>query len=80
MAIACGLSLCRAGLRVKFITAANLVTELEAAQQQHRLDRMLANLERIDLLIVDELGYLSFNRSGASCSSRSSPTVTSGGV
>ena len=26
---------------------------------------MLANLERIDLLIVDELGYLSFSRSGA---------------
>ena len=53
------------GLRVKFTTAANLVTELDAAQQQHRLDRMLANLERIDLLIVDELGYLSFSRSGA---------------
>lgn len=65
VAIACGLALCRAGLRVRFATAASLVTELEAAQQQHRLDRLLANLERIDLLIVDELGYLSFSRSGA---------------
>lgn len=65
VAIAVGLALCRAGLRVKFTTAASLVTELEAAQQQHRLDRMLAHLERIDLLIVDELGYLSFSRSGA---------------
>ena len=53
VAIACGLALCRAGLRVRFATAANLVAELEAAQQQHRLDRLLANLERIDLLIVD---------------------------
>jgi DNA replication protein DnaC len=64
-AIGIGLALCRLGLRVKFATAASLVTELEAAQQQHRLDRLLANLERIDLLIVDELGYLSFSRSGA---------------
>ncbi|MFO0801996.1 MAG: ATP-binding protein [Gemmataceae bacterium] len=50
---------------MKFTTAANLVTELESAQQQHRLDRLLAALERFDLLIVDELGYLSFSRSGA---------------
>jgi DNA replication protein DnaC len=64
-ATACGLALCRLGLRVRFATAANLVTELEVAQQQHRLDRMLANLDRFDLLIVDELGYLSFSRSGA---------------
>jgi DNA replication protein DnaC len=64
-AIGIGLALCRLGLRVRFATAASLVTELEAAQQQHRLDRMLTNLERIDLLIVDELGYLSFSRSGA---------------
>lgn len=51
-----GLALCRLGLRVKFATAANLVTELETAQQQHRLDRMLSGLERFDLLVVDELG------------------------
>ena len=50
---------------MKFTTAANLVTDLETAQQQHRLDRMLASLDRIDLLVVDELGYLSFSRSGA---------------
>jgi DNA replication protein DnaC len=60
-----GLALCRLGPRVRFATAANLVTELEAAQQQHRLDRLLAALDRLDLLIVDELGYLSFSRSGA---------------
>lgn len=64
-ATAIGVSLCRLGLRVKFTTAANLVTDLETAQQQHRLDRMLASLDRIDLLVVDELGYLSFSRSGA---------------
>jgi DNA replication protein DnaC len=65
VAIASGVALCRLGLRVRFATAAALVTELETAQQQHRLDRLLANLERFDLLIVDELGYLSFSRAGA---------------
>lgn len=65
LAIAWGLALCRLGKRVKFATAANLVTLLEEAQQQHRLDRVLTQLERVDLLIVDELGYLSFSRVGA---------------
>jgi len=65
VATAAGLSLCRLGVRVRFVTAATLVTELESAQQEHRLDRVLAQLDRVDVLIVDELGYLSFSRVGA---------------
>jgi DNA replication protein DnaC len=65
LATAIGLSLCRLGKRVRFVTAAGLVTELEEAHQQHRLDRALSTLDRLDLLIVDELGYLSFSRVGA---------------
>ena len=65
LATALGLSLCRLGKKVRFVTAAGLVTELEEAHQQHRLDRTLTALDRLDLLIVDELGYLSFSRSGA---------------
>ena len=55
----------RHGLRTKFFTAATLVTQLEEAQKQFALDRMLKRLDKLDLLIVDELGYLSFSRSGA---------------
>jgi DNA replication protein DnaC len=65
VAIALGLAICRLGQRVRFVTAASLVTQLEEAQQQHRLDRLLSQLDRLDLLIIDELGYLSFSRSGA---------------
>ncbi|MFO0803430.1 MAG: IS21-like element helper ATPase IstB [Gemmataceae bacterium] len=65
VATALGLALCRLGKRVKFVTAASLVTQLEAAQQQHRLDRFLAQLDRFDPIVVDELGYLSFSRAGA---------------
>jgi len=50
---------------VRFFTAASLVTRLEEAQKQYQLDRLLAQLDRTDLLICDELGYLSFSRAGA---------------
>jgi DNA replication protein DnaC len=65
LAIALGLAVCRLGRRVRFVTAANLVTQLEEAQQQHRLERVLSHLDRVDLLVIDELGYLSFSRAGA---------------
>jgi DNA replication protein DnaC len=65
LASALGLAICRLGKRVRFVSAANLVTQLEEAQQQHRLDRLLTQLDRLDLLIIDELGYLSFSRGGA---------------
>jgi DNA replication protein DnaC len=65
LAIALGLAACRQGKRVRFATAAGLVTRLEEAQKQYQLDRVLAQLDRIDLLICDELGYLSFSRAGA---------------
>jgi DNA replication protein DnaC len=65
LATAIGLALCRLGKRVRFTTAAALVTLLEQAQHQHRLDRTQAQLDRFDLLVVDEVGYLSFSRAGA---------------
>jgi DNA replication protein DnaC len=65
LAIAIGLAMCREGRRVRFFTAANLVTRLEEAQKQYQLDRLLMQLDKTDLLICDELGYLSFSRAGA---------------
>jgi len=65
LAIALGLAACQLGKRVRFFTAANLVTRLEEAQKQYQLDRFLAQLDKTDLLICDELGYLSFSRTGA---------------
>jgi DNA replication protein DnaC len=65
LATALGLAACRQGKRVRFTTAAALVTRLEEAQKQYQLDRVLTQLDRTDLLICDELGYLSFSRAGA---------------
>jgi DNA replication protein DnaC len=64
-AIALGLAACRQGRRVRFCTAAGLVNRLEEAQKQYQLDRVLEQLQRADVLICDELGYLSFSRTGA---------------
>lgn len=65
LAIALGQAACRAGKRVRFFTAAALVNALEEAQKQYRLERFLGQLDKLDLLAIDELGYLSFSRSGA---------------
>jgi len=65
LAAALGLAACRAGKRVRFVTAATLVTRLEEAQKQYQLERLRTQLDKVDLLICDELGYLSFNQGGA---------------
>lgn len=65
LAVALGQAACRAGKRVRFYTAAGLVNHLEEAQKQYRLEKVLSMLDRVDLLAVDELGYLSFSRGGA---------------
>jgi DNA replication protein DnaC len=65
LSVSLGQAACRAGKRVRFFTAAALVNQLEEAQKQYRLERLMAALEKADLLIVDELGYLSFSRGGA---------------
>lgn len=65
LSLALGRAACRTGKRVRFFTAATLVNQLEESQKQYRLERLLSALQKVDLLIVDELGYLSFSRSGA---------------
>jgi DNA replication protein DnaC len=65
LSVSLGQAACRTGKRVRFFTAAGLVNQLEEAQKQYRLDRLMSALEKLDLLIVDELGYLSFSRGGA---------------
>ena len=65
LAIALGQAACRQGRRVRFFTAAALVNRLEEAQKQYQLERLLTQLDKTELLICDELGYLSFSRTGA---------------
>ena len=69
---------CQHDYRVRFVTAAELVTLLVEAQQQGRLARKLAQLARYDAVIVDELGYVPLDKGPApTCCSASSASATS---
>lgn len=65
VSIGLGIEACRQCARVRFFTATDLVSELEDAQEQHQLHRYLKRLAALDLLIVDELGYLPIHEHGA---------------
>jgi DNA replication protein DnaC len=56
VATALGLAACRQGRRVRFMTVAELVTDLAEAHAEHRLSKLAAQVDRIHLLILDELG------------------------
>lgn len=56
---------CRQGKRVRAYTAAELVSELTEAQEAHQLHRYLRRLASLDLVVVDELGYLPIDERGA---------------
>ena len=65
LAIALGIRACLAGHRVAFRTATEWVALLADAQRQGRLDDELDRLQRIPLLIVDEVGYIPFDPQAA---------------
>jgi DNA replication protein DnaC len=65
LAIALGVRACLAGQRVLFKTATEWVALLANAQRQGRLDDELDRLQRIPLLVVDEVGYIPFDPQAA---------------
>lgn len=62
LSIALGLKACAQGYSVIFKNAATLSTELCEAKDNYRLGKLERTLAKADLLILDELSYLSFNR------------------
>ena len=65
LTVALGLAACRRGYHVRFFTAAALVNELVEARNEKRLLKLQAKLAKLHLLIVDELGYVPFSKTGA---------------
>jgi len=65
LAIALGLACCQRELRVRFTSAAELTNLLVEAKAEGRLSRKLEQLARYDLVLLDELGYVPFDRHGA---------------
>ena len=65
LATALGLSACAQGKRVRFWGATALVTHLLEMREQHELKRFFTQVEKHDLIILDELGYVPFSKAGA---------------
>lgn len=65
IAIALGMACCQNDYRVRFTTAAELTNMLVEAKSQDRLLRKIEQLARFDVVILDELGYVPFDKQGA---------------
>ncbi len=56
---------CQQGRRVRFFTATGLVTQLLENREERQLERFQKQLERLHLIVLDELGYVPFSKTGA---------------
>ena len=63
--IGLGLAACEQGRRVRYVTTAALVNELAEAAGQRQLSRVVGRYGRLDLLLLDELGYVQLDPRGA---------------
>lgn len=61
-----GRNACKAGRKVLFVNAKELVDRLHAEMHAGKLPETLGQLGRVELLIIDELSYLNMDRSAAS--------------
>jgi DNA replication protein DnaC len=64
LAIALGIEAARQRRRVHFARAADVVRSLLEARDQRELGRLHRRLNQADLLILDELGFVPFDRAG----------------
>src|SRR5256886_9621878 len=65
--VATGLALaaCRQGKRVRFFGVASLVNDLLSAKHDLRLSKFMAPITKLDLVVLDELGFIPFTKDGA---------------
>jgi DNA replication protein DnaC len=64
LAIALGIEAARQRRRVLFVRAADIVRSLVEARDGRELGRLQRRLQSVDLLVVDELGFVPFDRTG----------------
>ena len=65
LATALGLAACAQGKRVRFWRVTELITTLREADQERQLLRLRSQLTKLDLLILDEFGYVPTTKAGA---------------
>ena len=65
LATALAMAACAQGKRVRFWRVTELMTTLREADQERHLLRMRQQLAKLDLLILDEFGYVPASKAGA---------------
>jgi hypothetical protein len=65
LATAFGMAACSQGRKVRFFRVTELVTLLLEAKEERHLLRMRQQLAKLDLLVLDELGYVPASKAGA---------------
>lgn len=65
LATSLGVAACEQGRSVRFTTVATLVNELLEARDERVVSRLLARWARVDLMIADDLGYVTLPAAGA---------------
>ena len=65
LAIALAVCACQQGRRVRFTTLAGLANELQEAESRRELARVVGRYARIELVVLDELGYLALPEGAA---------------
>lgn len=65
LAISLALAACREKRKVRFWTAASLVNALLQAQDDHQLERFINQALKLDLVVLDELGFIPLSEEGA---------------
>lgn len=65
LAISLGVAACSQGRKVRFFRVTELITLLLEAKEERQLLRPCSQLSKLDLLILDELGYVPASKAGA---------------
>lgn len=65
LSIGLGINACNKGYKVFFTTAASLINELKETKSDKKLYTFEKRFEKYDLIILDELGYISFDKEGS---------------
>ena len=65
LATALAVEACGRGKRVRFYRVTELITQLMEAREERELGRLKKQLSRLDLLVLDELGYVPASKLGA---------------
>jgi DNA replication protein DnaC len=65
LAIGLGIKAAQEGHKVYFAHVPSLIVELKETQSERKLHRFKSKINKYDLIILDELGYISFDKEGA---------------